>query len=157
MTTPITIQDLFKLILFLLGIGVMTYLILILKNITKLLKKVNDIAEANEECIDTTIKQLPGISENINSITKSTDVVIKDLMPEINGLVHNINRISGKVGSITDSIDSTTYKVAETVDSVTDSISETAYAFHNNFKSVSDYMQIITEVMEIIKNIIKKR
>lgn len=157
MNTPITIQDFFKLILFLLSIGAMGYLILIFKNISKLLKNINSVIEENEISIDTTIKQLPQISENINSITKNTDIAIKDLMPEINGLVHNINNISDKVGSITESIDHTTEKVFDTFDAVSDSITETAFAFQYNVKNINDYIQIVLEVIETIKNIIKKR
>lgn len=157
MNTPITIQDLFKLILFLLGIGAMSYLVLIFKHIFKLLKKINFVIEENKTSLDTTLKQLPQISENINSITKSADIAIKDLAPEINGLVHNINTISGKVESITESIDNTTNKVFDTFDAVSDSITETAFAFQYNVKNINDYIQIVLEVIETIKNIIKKR
>lgn len=157
MNTPITIQDLFKLILFLLGIGAMSYLVLIFKHIFKLLKKINSVIEENVTSLDTTLKQLPQISENINSITKSADIAIKDLAPEINGLVHNINTISGKVESITESIDNTTNKVFDTFDAVSDSITDTAFAFQYNVKNINDYIQIVLEVIETIKNIIKKR
>lgn len=157
MTATLTIQDLFKLILFLLGIGALTYLILVLKNINKLMSQINIVAEANEKNINDTLEQLPSISKNLTSITKSTDSAIKDLTPEINGLVQNINGISGKVNSITDSIDSTTHKVSETLDSVTDSISETAYAFQYNIKNIDSYIKLIVEIIETIKNAIKKK
>ncbi len=157
MGAALTVQDLFKLILFLLGIGALTYLILILKNINRLISQVNTVMKENEKNIDITIKQLPEISENINSITKNTNTAIKDLTPEINGLVHNINNISGKVGSITDSIDSTTHKVSETLDIVTDSISETAFAFQYNIKSIDNYIKLIVDIVETIKGYIKKK
>ena len=157
MNTPITIQDLFRLIMFLLGIGALGYLILIFKHIYKLLKQINSVIEENAASLDTTLKQLPGISENINSITKSTDIAIKDLAPEINGLVHNINSISNRVESITESIDHTTEKVFDTFDAVSDSVTETAFAFQHNVKNVNDYIQIILEVIETIKNIIRKK
>lgn len=157
MTTTLTIQDLFKLILFLLGIGALTYLILILKNINKLINQVNVVIESNEKNIDDTLEQLPLISENISSITKSTDTALKDLTPEINGLVQNINNVSGKIDSITDSIDSTTHKVSETFDIVTNSISDTAYAFQYNIKNIDNYIKLVVEIIETIKNAIKKK
>ena len=55
------VQDLFKLILFLLGIGAGTYLILVLNKINKILGQAKDIVEMNLNEIDTTIKQLPDI------------------------------------------------------------------------------------------------
>ncbi|WP_353095218.1 hypothetical protein [Tissierella praeacuta] len=157
MTATLTVQDLFKLILFLLGIGGLTYLILVLRNISKLITQINFIMESNKENIDGTFKQLPSISENISSITKSTDMALKDLTPEINNLVSNINDISGKVDSITDSIDSTTHKVSETFDVVSDSISETAYAFQYNVKNIDNYIKLVVDIIEAIRNIIKKK
>lgn len=157
MTTALTVQDLFKLILFLLGIGAVTYLIIVLKNINKLLVQVNNIVKLNEKNIDTTIKQLPEISENINMITKNTNNAIKELTPEINSLSKNINSITGKVDSITNLIDGTTHKVTDTLDVVTDSISEAAYSMQYNVKNVDNYLKILLEIFETIKNFIKKK
>ena len=157
MTTPITIQELFTFILFVLGIGAMGYLIVVLKNLSLLLKKVNKLVDDNDENIESTIAQLVEIRENINSITKTTDEAMKSIVPEVDELVCHMNSISGKVESIADSIDGTTYKLTETVDSVSDTISESAFAFQQNISSVSDYIQIVTEIIEVIKNLMKKR
>lgn len=152
MNATLTVQDLFKLILFLMGIGVGAYLIIVLRNINKLLGQVRSIAESNEKELDRTIKQLPEISENINAITKETRNTLTELAPEVNNLLTNINSISGKVENVTNLIDDTTHKVNETVDVVTDSIAETALAFSYNAKNVNNYMQIVKEIIEIIKN-----
>lgn len=157
MNAALTVQDLFRLILYLLGICSLMYLIIALKNISKLISKVNTIIELNEKSIDQTLKQLPLISENINSITEDTDIAIKSLTPEINNLVHNINNISGKVDSITDSIDSTTHKVSETFDIVTEGISDTAFVFQNNIKNIDNYIRLIIEIIEGVKNALRKR
>ncbi len=157
MNAALTVQDLFRLILYLLGICSLMYLIIALKNIGKLISKVNTIIELNEKNIDQTLKQLPLISENINSITEDTDIAIKSLTPEINNLVHNINNISGKVDSITDSIDSTTHKVSETFDIVTEGISDTAFVFQNNIKNIDNYIKLIIEIIEGVKNALRKR
>ena len=74
MTANLTIQDLFKLILFLLGIGVMTYLILVLKNINKIISQAKKLTEDNMKELDTTIKQLPEITQNVNSIDRKSVV-----------------------------------------------------------------------------------
>lgn len=157
MTANLTIQDLFKLILFLLGIGVMTYLILVLKNINRIISQAKKLTEDNMKELDTTIKQLPEITQNINSITKEAQTTITKLTPEINGLLFNINSISGKVEGITTSLDTTAHKITDTVDQVTEGISETAYAFKLNTKNITDYIQILKEIVEIIKNALSKR
>ncbi len=135
MDANLTVQDLFKLILFLLGIGAGTYLILVLNKINKILGQAKDIVEMNLNEIDTTIKQLPDISYNINEITRETKSAITNLTPEINDLLHNVNSISGRVSNITESIDDTTNKVSKTVDSVSNSIVDTAYNFQANTKT----------------------
>ncbi|MFA5576854.1 MAG: hypothetical protein WCZ27_00885 [Tissierellaceae bacterium] len=157
MGSALTIQDLFKLVLFLLGIGALTYLIIVFKNINKLLTTINTTFEANVKNINSMANQLPEISQNINAITKTTNTALKDLSPEVTELIHNVNDISTQVGSITDSIDSSTHKIVDTLDIVTDSVSETAFAFQHNVKSIDNYIKLLLEVIETIKNYIKKR
>ena len=156
MSANLTIQDLFKLILFLLGIGVLTYLILVLNNIKKILGQVSAMAESNIKEIDTTIKQLPEISQNINAITKEAKDTLINLTPEVNGLIHNINSISGKVEGISNVIDDTTHKVGDTVGLVSDSIAETALAFKFNVKNATDYLTLIKDIIEIVKKALYK-
>jgi len=151
MSANLTVQDLFKLILFLLGIGVLTYLIIVLSNINKLLGQARAMAENNLKEIDTTIKQLPEISENINAITKEAKNTLETLSPEVNDLLKTINSISGKVEGITSVVDNTTHKVGDTVDLVSDGIAETVLAFKFNAKNASQYLSIIREVIDMIK------
>lgn len=156
MNASLTIQDLFQLILFLLGIGVGTYLILVLNNVNKLLGQARTLAKANYNEIDTTIKQLPEISENINAITKEAKTTLIKLTPEVDSLLHNINAISGKVEGITTILDDTTQKVGDTVGLVSDSINETALAFKFNAKNVTEYLAILREILEIARRTLKK-
>lgn len=157
MNTALTVQDLFKLILFLLGIGAVTYLIIVLRNVNRLVVQIHNLTKDSEEDILSTMKQLPEISANVNSITKKTNNVLEELTPEINSLAKNINSITGKVESITDSLDDTTHKVTDTFDIVTDSISEAAYALQHNVKNVDNYIKILLEIVEAIKSFIKKK
>ncbi|NLY46305.1 MAG: hypothetical protein GX053_10025 [Tissierella sp.] len=157
MDANLTVKDLFSLILFLVGIGVGIYFILVLSKINKILGQAKDMIEANIKEIDTTIKQLPDISHNINEITKETKHTITDIGPELSGLVHNINSISDQASAITNTVKTTTDKVSLTVDDVTDSISDTAFAFQYGSKTFTDYVNIIMEVFEAIKNMINKR
>lgn len=157
MDANLTVQDLFKLILFLIGIGVGTYFILVLSKINKILGQAKDMIESNINEIDTTIKQLPGISSNVNDITKEAKQTISELTPEISGLVQNINSISNQASSITNTVKGTTDKVSETVDNVADSIADTAFAFQYGSKTLTDYINLLMEVFELIKNKLNKR
>lgn len=154
MTAPMTIQDLFKIILFLLGIGVLTYLLIILKNIADMLKRANRLTEENEENFNDTMKEIPKISKRVTSIVENTDKAVESIVPEVDGILHSANNITGKVESITDLVDGATNKVAETVDSVTTNISDTADTVKMNVDNIAGYIALIDEVLTIIKNII---
>lgn len=157
MDVSLTINDLFKIALYIVGIGALSYLIIVLKNLAKLTTQITQIVKENEANINTTIEQVPQISENINSISKNADAALKDMAPEINSVLHNFNNISTKVGSITDSVEETASKALETADIVTDSVADTAYALRYNVKNINDYIKIIVETIETIKNMIKKK
>ncbi|MDR7870671.1 MAG: hypothetical protein RIN55_07435 [Tissierellaceae bacterium] len=157
MDANLTIQDLFTIILFIVGIGVGIYFILVLSKVNKILGQAKDMIESNIKEIDTTIKQLPDISININDITKETKETLTELKPEINGLIHNINSISDQASCITNTVKGTTDKVSQTVDDVTNSITDTALAFQYGSKTLTDYINIIMEIFEAIKNMLSKR
>lgn len=157
MDANLTVKDLFSLILFLVGIGVGIYFIMVLSKINKILGQAKDMVEANIKEIDTTIKQLPDISYNVNQITKEANRTLTEIGPEINGLIHNINSISDQAWAITNTVKATTDKVSGTVDDVTDSITDTAFAFQYGSKTFTDYINIIMEIFETIKNMINKR
>lgn len=157
MDANLTVKDLFSIILFIVGIGAGIYLILVLSKLNRILGQARDMIESNINEIDTTIKQLPDISYNINEITKETKHTISELTPEISGLVHNINTISEQASSISNTFKYTTEKVSQTVDDVTSNIADTALAFKYGTKTLADYINIIMEIFEAIKNMLNKR
>lgn len=157
MDSNLTIQDLFKLILFLLGIGVGTYFIFVLNKINRILGQAKDLLESNFEELDITIKQLPGISSNINEISENINKTIENVSPEIDGLLQNANSISTKVSSITGTVDDAANKAQETIDKVSDSMVETALTFQLNTKTFIDYINILKEVIQMIKKALSKK
>lgn len=157
MDGSLTVNDLFKILLYLVGIGALGYLALVLRNVAKLVSKLTGIVNENEENINEIINEVPQISVNINSITKNADLAIKEMTPEINGIVKNANNITGKVGSLSDSAEQTILKALDTADITVDAIADAAYSLKFNVKNVNDYIQIIGDVIERVKEIIKKR
>ncbi|NLX62584.1 MAG: hypothetical protein GXZ06_08835 [Tissierellia bacterium] len=147
MTATLTIQDLFKLILFLLGIGALIYLIVLMKNLNNVISSIKNLLTQNEKEIDFTIKQLPYISENINAISKEAKELVEAVSPETVKLVNNASSLSEK-------LDKTSSKVCDTVEEVSKSISSTA----TSIKNVSDYIELILDIIEIVRNaLIKKK
>lgn len=157
MEANLTINDLFTIVLFIVGIGAGIFLILVLSKVNKILGQAKDMIESNINEIDTTIKQLPGISYNINEITKETKQTISELTPEISGLIRNVYSISDQASAITNTVKGTTEKVSHTVDDVTNSLTDTALAFQYGSKTLTDYINIIMEVFEAIKNMINNK
>jgi methyl-accepting chemotaxis protein len=157
MDVSLTINDLFKIALYVVGIGALGYLIVVLKNVSKLVAEITGIVKENEESINETIKEVPGISENINSITKNANIAIKEMTPDINGIVKNANNITNKIGSLTDTAEQTAMKALDTADITVDAIADAAYSLKFNVKNINDYIKIIGDVIERVKEIIKNR
>ena len=157
MEISLTINDLLKILLYAVGIGALGYLIIVLKNVAQILKKISGIVDENEDSINATIKEVPEISVNVNSITRSADMAIKEMTPDINGIVKNANGITTKIGSLTDTVEQTALKALDTADITVDAIADAAYSIKFNVKNINDYIQIIGDVIERIKDIIGKR
>lgn len=156
MDATLTVQGMFQLILYLVGIGIGIFLIMVLRNANKILGQISNVVETNREEIDITVKQLPEITANVNSITKEVNTLLNDLSPEINELLENVNNVSDRVDNIAGIIDQTTSKVGDTVDLVSDSIAETAITFQYNAQDITDYFQIGKEVIKNVKSILNK-
>ncbi len=90
--TPITWGDLIKIVLFLLGAGVLFYLILAVANLVGILKNINKMLAKNRANIDSTLDKLPGITENVAKVSG----IVKDEM-------ENIQKVMGNIGKISDS------------------------------------------------------
>lgn len=156
MDVTLTLQDLLKLILFLLGIGVLGYLLLILRNVNKAIGQTQRLLEENTEELDSTIKQLPEITTNINKLTSETTKLVSEMSPDISGVVHNVNGITSKIDDIANIVDKTGHTVEDTVELLTDTIADTALAFQFNAKNVTSYIEIIKEIIEIVRSSLKK-
>ncbi len=150
MTATITIQELFTFILYLLGIGLLVYLILLIKNVNKLITKARQIVEENTKEIDTSLKQLPDISTNINYITKDVKDLVEKTSPNLQDLMVNAS-------SITNKLDTSSDKRFDAIDSVSDSVGHTAVTIKDNINNVTDYIVLIMDVIDIIKNALKNR
>lgn len=148
MDATITVKELLTFIIYILGIGLLGYLIALIKNTNKIVSKVRNIIEENQEEINTTLEQMPDISTNVNYISQDLKDLVEDISPEITGLTTNAN-------SITEKLDTTSEKVFEAVDIVSESVAETALAIEHNVRNAADYIQLIMEIIEIIKNAFK--
>lgn len=157
MDVSLTINDLFRIGLYIVGIGALGYLIVVLKNVAKIVSKISSIVEDNQESINATIKEVPEISVNVNAITKNANIAIKEMTPDINGIVKNANSITNKIGSLTDTAEQTAMKALDTADLTVDAIADAAYSLKFNVKNINDYIQIVGDVIERVKEIIKKR
>src|SRR5699024_8811704 len=115
-----------------------------------LVSKARKMVEENEKEIDTSLKQLPEIIINVNSITEDTKELIEKVSPDVTDLIANAN-------SITEKADSTGEKVFDAIDVVTDSVTEAAFAIEGNMRNIADYVQLLFEIIDIIRNSLKKR
>lgn len=92
MDEAVTWGALIQIVLFLLGAGVLFYLILAIANLVGILKNINKLLKKNSENIDNTLERLPEITDNV---AKITDIIHAE--------VESIQRIMNNVGKISDS------------------------------------------------------
>lgn len=150
MTATITIQELFQFILYLLGIGLLVYLIIFIKNVNSLILRAKQMVEQNEKEIDTTLKQLPGISTNVNHISGDVKELIETVSPDVSDLIKSTS-------SITNKLDDTSEKVFDAIDLVSESVTDTAVTIKDNIRNATDYITLFIEIIDIIKNVFKNR
>jgi hypothetical protein len=92
--------ELIVLVLFVLGSVLMSYLILAVANLLRILKNVNQILEKNKGNIERTVEKLPEITDNTAKITKT-----------VNESLDGLEKIVTDVGKVTETVK----KGAETI------------------------------------------
>lgn len=150
MNATITLEDLMIFIVFLLAIGLGVFLIIAIKNIVNILKKINKIVDENEKSIDTILKETPLIMENVNKITADVQETVESVKPSVTSIIKNVDIISEDV---TETIDKVTY----TVDVVGESIEDTVEALNSNKGTIVNYLNIVLEIVGVLKNVFSRR
>lgn len=92
----ITWSDLIKIVLFLLGAGVLFYLLLAIANLVRILGNLNSIISKNKDNINLTLEKVPEITENVSKVSG----IVKDEM-------ENIQKVMGNITKATDSVKDT--------------------------------------------------
>lgn len=98
MNNVVTWNDLLKIVLFILGTGVLFYLLLAVSHLVGILKNINKMLEKNRESISSTIEQLPAITENVSKVS----LIVKEEMESLQKIVGNIGKISDSVKDTAD-------------------------------------------------------
>lgn len=157
MDTPISLQELLKFIMYLLGIGVLAYLLIILKNAADIIKNVQKLSDENYDNINEAVASTSNIIKSVDSITNTLDETLENISPEVDGIVHSANNITSRVESVSDLMDNAAHKISGTVDNVTGNINDTADRLNESVNNITFYLSIINEIVGIIGNIIFKK
>ncbi|MFS8542104.1 MAG: hypothetical protein LOD89_08440, partial [Tissierellales bacterium] len=104
MTTTLTLQDLFNFILYLLGVGVLIYLIVLIKNINSVASDIRHLLTSNRKEIDTLIKELSETVQNANTISNQSKEIITSVSSDAKKIVRNISSISEKLDSTSEKV-----------------------------------------------------
>lgn len=86
----VTWNDLIKVVLFILGVGVLFYLLLAVSHLVGILKNINKMLDKNRESINNTLEKLPAITENVAKVSD----IVRDEMESLQKIVGNIGKIS---------------------------------------------------------------
>lgn len=156
MSEPITYEGLLKFILLLSGIGVLVFLMLLIRNFVKITGNINKLFEENQNELDKTLKSLPVLTKNLQDISDHANVIVSQIEPDVSKITSNVADITTKFGAVSSAVESTALKAADTIDVVSGSISDTAYAFSSNVNSIDKYIAIVLEVLDQIKVFLKR-
>lgn len=163
MEATITLSDLLVILLSVAGIFALVYLGLVLKNATDILKMVKGKLEEHDEIIDDTFRKIPTITDNAtvitanaSRITTDTTELIETVKPEVEKIAASVGQVSGTVDDVARSIDETSNRVSDTVNVVSDSISTTAQTISFNADNIFDYLYMMREVIEAIRDVIRR-
>lgn len=156
MDMTITVRELLLFLLALLAMGVLAYLIMLLKNANKILSQLGKTFDSHEDDIDRTLTELPNITSNlskvsddVNKITGDVSNVLELTQGDIVELVQNISSISGKLENTSDN-------VFTTIDTVSETVSNSALNIESSISSLSDYILFALDVIDIIKRNFRK-
>lgn len=157
MDAPMTYEGLLKLILYVFGIGALFFLILFLRNLAKIMGNLNSMIESTREPMNETMERLPRLMKNAEEISETTNQLMVDLKPNVQSITSNVSQMTEKMGALSTTVESTVQKAADTIDVVSGSIADTAYAFSSNVNTIDKYIAIGLEVLDQIKNFIKRK
>jgi predicted PurR-regulated permease PerM len=97
-------MDLGLIILFVLGIAVGTYIIILVKNLNSSIKVVKKLLKDNEENINKTLIDIPIISKNMVEITDTAKNELLVMGNAINSINETIEMTTATVGTIKNDI-----------------------------------------------------
>ena len=164
MDTMINLHDLLRFLLYLAGIGALVFLMITLKNVAGILKVVKTKLETHEAVIDDTMQKLPTITDNVTIISSNASRLTTDatemvevVKPEVEKIAVTVGDVTGTVDSVARTVDQTSLKLKNTADVVSDSISDTAKTISFNANNVVDYFDIMREVLEGLRDVLRTR
>ena len=142
MDLQISLQDLFKAVLYLLGAGIGIYLIIVLIKVQNILGNVNSILATNKEAINTAMKDVPGLLENAKQISSDVKDTTDKLKGSVPGIFQDAQEVTHSVKKGTDSL-------SNAVDSIGAAVSETAAVVKGNVSGYATLLRLVVYVLKI--------
>lgn len=135
-------------ILTILGILALIFLIVVLKNVASLLKTISNVVDKNRDSIDTTIEKLPVIVDNADRLVGNINTIVAD--PNIKMAVAKANDTLTNVSRISEDVKDTVNYFGETA-------IDTADTLDGGVSSITDYVYMIKDVVDILRNVIASK
>lgn len=117
----INLSDLLHTILVLLGIGVLVFLVIILKNVLGILKNAKALAEAKDREIRETIDKIPVLVENTNQILEKMPEIL-DTVPQ---LLDSVSEVTDKASIMIDDLNGIVLESSRDIEGIIESVNVT--------------------------------
>lgn len=157
MGLTVTVGELLIFLLAILGMGVLVYLIMFIRNANRVVSKVGETLDTQEENINKIVGELPKITKNLSEITDDVNEITGDLSEILNLTEDEIVELIHNVHTLSERLDKTSGNVFDTIDTVSESVSESALSIESSVKSLSDYIIFAIDVIDIIKKNFSKK
>lgn len=143
MIIQFTLQDLLVFSACILGIAAEILLLPILWNIKKMVGKLRQLVETNEESIKKTIGTMPGIFENAEQISSNVRETTEKLKVSVPVILQEVE-------SVTNSAKGSIELAGAVIGNMGSGINETVAAYKKETIDFMPYLRILEEVFQII-------
>ena len=144
-----TLTGLLVVILCIVAIVALVALIMVLFKLAKALGAVSEVLDQNKQELDSTLKNLPGITASLNSSMTEVNHLLVTSGPEISETLSEVRKTMTNVSKL--SADAT-----DTVEYVASSAIDTVESVTNGLATSASSLSYVREIVDVLRSIIKK-
>ncbi|NLC45209.1 MAG: hypothetical protein GX783_13125 [Clostridiales bacterium] len=130
-------------LLYILGVSIGVFLIIVLNQIRKTVHNVNSIITSNIKTVNNALEEVPSIIENTKNISADVKYTVDKLKISLPGIFEDAHDVTSSVKKGTES-------VSNAVDSISSTFSETAATAAGSVNGYITIFRVISQIGKIV-------